>query len=276
MKYLEQQRNLINKTVMSYLQEDFNSKFYCAAKYAACKSYRYRGITALEIYKTLGGNPEKFLKSVAGIEFMHKASLVLDDLPCMDNSSTRNGQPTVHIKYDESTAILCSLYLYEKGRNLLITNMHEHLTDSIEAELFLHDICKQTFKGQELDLLTNKNDEELLNSMTLKNGLFYLASVLPGYLLRKKAAISLLKNMGTNLALAYQLFDDLRDKSNPALTGKPVEADAKKNNYLCRFGIEKTKQVLNKKKAEILTHVKELGSNPRLEELIGYILTAPS
>ncbi len=77
-----------------------------AMGYAATGGKRLRGFLVLESARLHDVPPEAALDAAAAIEALHAYSLVHDDLPCMDDDDLRRGQPTVHVKWDEATAVL--------------------------------------------------------------------------------------------------------------------------------------------------------------------------
>ena len=77
-----------------------------AMAYAARGGKKLRGFLVLESARLHGIGPEQAVASAAAIEAIHAYSLVHDDLPAMDDDDLRRGQPTVHVKWDEATAIL--------------------------------------------------------------------------------------------------------------------------------------------------------------------------
>jgi farnesyl diphosphate synthase len=77
-----------------------------AMGYAAEGGKRLRGFLVLAGARLCGGDPEGALHAAAAVECVHAYSLVHDDLPAMDDDDLRRGRPTVHVKWDEATAIL--------------------------------------------------------------------------------------------------------------------------------------------------------------------------
>ena len=77
-----------------------------AMAYAARGGKKLRGFLVLESARLHGIAPEQAVAAAAAIEAIHAYSLVHDDLPAMDDDDLRRGQPTVHVKWDEATAIL--------------------------------------------------------------------------------------------------------------------------------------------------------------------------
>ncbi len=288
MDYIQEQKDIINKWIKSYLEENFSSKFLESAIYTIYpEGHRYRSLVGLEIYKMLNGDQSKFLKGIVGIEFIHHASLVFDDLPCMDNASFRKGKPTAHVKFGEDIAILGGLYLWNKGKKLMNENAREHLINIEEIDLIesvIYNAVNGMLMGQELDLNKEKNDRQLLESMYEKNRLFHLACVLPAYLLDKKEYLNPLEEIGrtldeigVNLSIGYQLFDDLRDiEGKEKITGKPVSLDVDKRTSVYRFGVDKVKEELNQRKEKIIKNIRKIKTNSNLEGVIEHILSTPS
>ncbi|KYK26754.1 hypothetical protein AYK26_04745 [Euryarchaeota archaeon SM23-78] len=277
-EYIQNQRETINKIIKSDLKEEFLSDYihHQAAAYTVYpQGRRYRSMLSLELYQMLGGDKPNFLKSIAGLEFIHHASLIFDDLPCMDNSNKRKGKETTHEKYGEDTAILTGLYLYNRGRKLIFKNAYQHLDNTDEVEMLVYDMTDKMLIGQETDLRKEKSNMELLDSMYKKNILFHLASVLPAYLLKNKENLRNLDMIGVNLSIGYQLFDDLRDyEGNPQITGKPVNVDS--DNSINRLGPDTVKKSLIEKKKMIIDNLREIQPDSKLEQIIEYMLTKPS
>ncbi len=77
-----------------------------AMRHALNGGKRLRGFLVLESAALFGVGPEQAVSPAAAIEALHAYSLVHDDLPCMDDDDLRRGQPTVHVRWDEATAVL--------------------------------------------------------------------------------------------------------------------------------------------------------------------------
>lgn len=77
-----------------------------AMDHAASGGKRLRGFFAMESARLFGVEANKSIWTAASVEAMHAYSLVHDDLPCMDDDDLRRGQPTVHVKWDQATAVL--------------------------------------------------------------------------------------------------------------------------------------------------------------------------
>ena len=188
------------------------------------------------------------LESVAGaIELIHTYSLVHDDLPCMDDDDLRRGKPTLHKKFNESTAVLAGDALQTLAFNLILED--ENL-DSSEKQELLSDLAKRIgpegmVLGQNLDIEYEKKNpsfDEIIEMNRLKTGLLIEFSILSSFYLKgdlTKDWYQLAKNIG----ISFQLIDDMLDLSETTeKIGKTAKKDLKNNKKtipIC-FGIDKT------------------------------------
>ena len=188
------------------------------------------------------------LESVAGaIELIHTYSLVHDDLPCMDDDDLRRGKPTLHKKFNESTAVLTGDALQTLAFNLILEDKN---LDSAEKQELLSDLAKRIgpegmVLGQNLDVEYEKKNpsfDEIMEMNRLKTGLLIEFSILSSFYLKgdlTKDWYQLAKNIG----ISFQLIDDLLDLSETTeKIGKTAKKDLKNNKKtipIC-FGIDKT------------------------------------
>ena len=188
------------------------------------------------------------LESVAGaIELIHTYSLVHDDLPCMDDDDLRRGKPTLHKKFNESTAVLAGDALQTLAFNLILEDKN---LDSAEKQELLSDLAKRIgpegmVLGQNLDVEYEKKNpsfDEIMEMNRLKTGLLIEFSILSSFYLKgdlTKDWYQLAKNIG----ISFQLIDDMLDLSETTeKIGKTAKKDLKNNKKtipIC-FGIDKT------------------------------------
>lgn len=181
------------------------------------------------------------LPAACAVELFHTASLLADDLPCMDDACERRGKKAAHHLFGESTTLLASFSLISKGYHLIGENRRLviHLTDAEERVCLALEAATETTgyfgasRGQFLDLNPpNRSKEVLEKIMHLKTGaLFSLASamgwIFGGGDLKK---IDQIKEVGLNLGILFQLVDDLLD----------YEEDRKNHrlNYAVCLGVE--------------------------------------
>ncbi|MBT4541885.1 MAG: hypothetical protein HN726_00915 [Candidatus Magasanikbacteria bacterium] len=278
-KFIDQQALYITKIMYKYLGEDNTEyDFYKASHYSiGPEGHRYRSIVSLEIYKLLGGDPEKYEKTIAGLEYIHHSSLILDDLPCMDDSQMRKSKQTTHLAFGESTAVLSALHLYERGRMMLCENAKEHLADKdfIKFQQFLSKNLIKLFAGQELDLKKNTKKIQLEQMMENKNRIFHLACTIPSFLLDKKY-FQKFSYIGQQLSIGYQYFDDLRDLQPSFITGKPPKQDLGKYTSLYQYGEKNLYKKLETTKKNVLETLLSIHMKNDIIPLINHILTQPS
>ena len=209
------------------------------------------------------------LESVAGaIELIHTYSLVHDDLPCMDDDDLRRGKPTLHKKFNESTAVLAGDALQTLAFNLILED--ENL-DSTEKQELLSDLAKRIGPegmglGQTLDVEYEKKNpsfDEIMEMNRLKTGLLIEFSILSSFYLKgdlTKDWYQLAKNIG----ISFQLIDDLLDLSETTeKIGKTAKKDLKNNKKtipIC-FGIDKTIIEVDKFKKSTMEICKKLCLN---------------
>ena len=188
------------------------------------------------------------LESIAGaIELIHTYSLVHDDLPCMDDDDLRRGKPTLHKKFNESTAVLAGDALQTLAFNLILDDINLNISEKHDL---LSDLAKRIgpegmVLGQNLDIEYEKKNpsfDEIMEMNRLKTGLLIEFSILSPFYLKgdlTKDWYQLAKNIG----ISFQLIDDMLDLSETTeKIGKTAKKDLKNNkkNIPICFGIDKT------------------------------------
>ncbi len=274
------QKSYVDSKISAYLDVNRRYQHLLAARYSILpEGKRYRAIIAMEIYRLLGGADGRYDKAIVALEFLHQSSLIFDDLPSIDNAPLRKGKPSVHLEYGESNAIFAGLFLQEEGRKLLNEAIQDHLGDVqevMQADVLINQAIKNVLLGQELDLDIKKNDNDLISSMQLKNSMLFLAVLLPVHLLKKQNLLNVFEKIGNDLALAYQLFDDLRDLKNSTLTGKPTGVDKDKNTSVYRFGEEQVKSMLKDKLDEVYSNLDKIDGSAKVKSVLEYIFKKES
>ncbi len=170
----------------------------------------------------------------AALECVHCYSLVHDDLPAMDDDDLRRGQPTVHVAYDEATAILAGDTLLTLAFDI-IAAPETVLADRIKTELVLA-LARAAgiggmAGGQALDLAAEKNapgEAGIVLLQAMKTGALIRFACEAGAIVAgaDAEARSLLRRYGETVGLAFQLADDLLDLTADAQTmGKATGKD---------------------------------------------------
>lgn len=204
-----------------------------AMRYATGGGKRIRAMLVIESARLHGVAPDRALWPAAAIEAMHGYSLVHDDLPAMDDDDLRRGQPTVHVRWNDATAILTGDALQALAFELV--SRPEAGPAEVRADLALS-LARAAggqgmVLGQALDIaaesaITPLTLEEITALQAGKTGALIewaatagarLAQVDPAPLARYAAA----------LGLAFQIRDDLIDATGDAeAAGKAVGKDA--------------------------------------------------
>ena len=209
------------------------------------------------------------LESIAGaIELIHTYSLVHDDLPCMDDDDLRRGKPTLHKKFNESTAVLAGDALQTLAFNLILDDKNLNISEKHDL---LSDLAKRIgpegmVLGQNLDIEYEKKNpsfDEIMEMNRLKTGLLIEFSILSPFYLKgdlTKDWYQLAKNIG----ISFQLIDDMLDLSETTeKIGKTAKKDLKNNKKtipIC-FGIDKTMIEVDKFKESTMEICKKLCLN---------------
>jgi farnesyl diphosphate synthase len=203
-----------------------------AMRYAVRGGKRLRGFLVLEGARMLGVPEARSVSAAAAIEALHAYSLVHDDLPCMDDDDLRRGQPTVHKKWDEATAVLAGDALQTLAFELLC----DPALGSAEVRLeLIAGLAKASgidgmVLGQALDIAAETSAVLTLDQITaLQAG---KTGALIGFAAEAGAVIAgadraPLRRYATALGLAFQIADDILDVTgDEAKTGKRVGKDA--------------------------------------------------
>ncbi len=209
------------------------------------------------------------LESIAGaVELIHTYSLVHDDLPCMDDDDLRRGKPTLHKRFNESTAVLAGDALQTLAFNLILEDKN---LDSTEKSDLLSDLAKKIgpegmVLGQNLDIeYENKNPSfnEIMEMNRLKTGLLIEFSILSSFYLKGDLTKEW-KQLAENVGLSFQLIDDVLDLSETTeIIGKTAKKDLKNNKKtipIC-FGINKTSIEIDKFKESTMEICEKLCLN---------------
>jgi farnesyl diphosphate synthase len=194
---------------------DGSSIVHDAMRYAVLGSaQRIRPLLALRVAQMVQAPSDLPMRLAAAVELLHCASLVVDDLPCMDDSPYRREKASVHVKFGESTAVLAAFGLVAlAARSVLESSCPGRFRPRlIEFQLaLLRSLdCSGLIAGQALDLQAHTSSFEISELKTVP--LFKLA-VMAGSLLADLRANekALLSCFGHEFGLAFQMSDDLLD-----------------------------------------------------------------
>lgn len=212
---------------------------------------RLRAFLVLETATLFDVDVEQALFSAAAIECIHAYSLVHDDLPCMDDDDLRRGQPTVHVKWDEATAVLVGDALQALAFEILSQKAAAD-SDTIRVSLIGSLACAAGASGMVLGQAQDIAAETAKAPLTLKQ-ITDLQANKTGALIKWSAEagavladqpMAALSEYATALGLAFQIQDDVLDIEGDAqAAGKRLQkdTDAGKATFVSILGLEAAK-----------------------------------
>jgi len=230
---------------------------------------RIRPILTRIAHRAAGGDPDVVTEAACGLELIHTYSLIHDDLPAFDDDVLRRGRPTVHVAFDEATAILAGDALLTEGLLLLARHPPGAAWAGRRAaavELVAEAVSARGMVGGQMEDLEatgqiKSRDEDpkvrLERIHRAKTGCLLAASVELGAVLagvedrdRREFA-----DFGAGLGLAFQIMDDILDATATTddLGKSPgKDADAGKLTYVTLYGLEAAKRRLSEIEMELV------------------------
>lgn len=251
---LEQYQEQIAKALDRLNLNGKPANLYEPGKYIiALGGKRMRPLLTLLGCELFGGEVNKATSAALAMEVFHNFSLIHDDI--MDKAPIRRGKPTVHIRWNETIAILSGDLLLVKAYELL-SQLEPHPLKKV-LEVF-NDMAIKVCEGQQMDMdFEQETEVEVKDYIQM---ITYKTAVLLGCSLQTGAIIAgaddgnaeLLYDYGVNMGIAFQLMDDVLDVFGDEQTGKQSGGDilADKKTYLLLRTREKAsvqeRQILNK------------------------------
>lgn len=211
-----------------------------------------------------------------GIEIIHNCSLIIDDMPCMDNDLMRRGKPTIHKEYGVSTAMTAATSIFIDAMRLI--NQSADFGDSVaKIKLFNQILCRNLGRdglpqGQFIDLnylkdgysmKTTREHKDLIfkKTTTLFNLSFLLSFVVSS---DKMENYEFIEHASKWFGLTFQLYDDFGD----------VEQDKNKDspNFVVKYGKQETYEMLCKSINKTKKYLKLAEVNhPFFDEILGLL-----
>ena len=261
------------------------ARLHEAMRYATLEGgKRVRPLLAFAAGEVSGAAAERLEIAAAAVELLHAYSLVHDDLPCMDDDVLRRGKPTVHVEYDQATALLVGDALQSLAFQLL----SEHrLADEPRAQLDMVKILalaagsRGMAGGQQIDLESTGKSlsvPELEVMHIHKTGALIRAAVLlgAGCGTLSENHQQKLDRYAKAIGLAFQVTDDVLDyDSSTATLGKTAGKDSKqgKSTHVSAMVLPRAKEMAETLRAEAHAALAGIGAPARrLGELADFIV----
>ncbi len=190
------------------------------------------------------------LDLACAVEMVHAASLILDDIPCMDNARLRRGKPTIHRQFGESVAILAAVALLSRAYALVAEapGLCGERRASAVAALARAVGLQGLVQGQFLDLSEGsqtRDAQAILATNELKTSMLFSATLALATLASEadEHATHTLELFAQELGQAFQLIDDLADGVSG--TGKDAHQDIGKSTLVATLGENAVRERLN-------------------------------
>jgi farnesyl diphosphate synthase len=262
------------------------TRLLSAMRYAALGGgKRMRPFLLLEVGRLFDADETSLLRTACAIECVHTFSLVHDDLPCMDNDDLRRGQPTVHVQFDQATALLAGDALLAFAFEVLAdpaTHPDPQMRNKLIIGLARAAGPQGMIAGQALDMAGRELGDDLIaitRMNRLKTGALIHYSVEAGTLIAcaPDDARHALTRFANDVGLAFQLADDLLDlQGAPDETGKAVQKDAAagKVNFVTVLGEAAARDRLRYLATQAKGHLALFGPRAKLlSQVVDFVLT---
>ncbi|SFV38421.1 geranylgeranyl diphosphate synthase, type II [Devosia crocina] len=204
------------------------------------------------------------------VEMVHTASLILDDLPCMDDAQIRRQRPTTHIAFGQSTAILAAIGLLTRAFGIVAELDEVPEPTRVRLAALLSDAVgwDGLVAGQEIDVngrqqLKNADQIEELN--WLKTGVLFVAAAEMGAVLGglEDKRLDAVRRFARHLGVAFQTADDLLDQdASTSEAGKDVHKDGDKATLVSLFGASQARMSCQEHLSNAESALAESGVTP--------------
>ena len=262
------------------------ARLHEAMRYATLEGgKRVRPLLAFAAGEVSGAPAARLEIAAAAVEMIHAYSLVHDDLPCMDDDVLRRGKPTVHVEYDEATALLVGDALQSLAFQIISDGQ---LASDPQRQLEMARMLaaaagsRGMAGGQQIDLEATGKAISLpeLEFMHIhKTGALIRAAVMIGVACGQEVSAeekNRLDKFSKAIGLAFQVVDDVLDyDASTATLGKTAGKDSKqgKPTYVSLIGLPQARELAQELRAEAHAALEGLGGRGRrLGELADFIV----
>ena len=284
---LKEYQNLINSELEKYLRKEkcLEKTLNNSMEYSLMAGgKRLRPILVIATYRLFKNDIEKAMPYAMAIEMVHNFSLIHDDLPGIDNDDLRHGKPTNHKQFNEATAILAGDGLLNEAYITISKDLKESSTEDLPNKLKVFEeftlAVDRMIAGEYVDTeyegkQISKKELEYIHKN--KTGALLTLCVRMGAILARaeQKQLEKLTKYAEKIGLAFQIKDDiLSEEGTEEILGKPVgnDKELEKCTYVSKYGLEKSKIILQKITEEAVEQIEEYGEKGEfLKELAYYI-----
>ena len=235
---------------------------------------RVRGVLTIAAGEAAGAKPDKLVRAGAAMEMIHASSLILDDLPAMDDALLRRGAPALHREFGEVLAILAAVALLNHAYGLVA----EAHADCSPRRWPMQRVVQRvvdavgwdgTIGGEAVDLHSegSKLDFDTLEFIhSRKTGALFVASAAVGAMLANihPAPLQRIEVFAKNLGLAFQITDDILDvTSTPETLGKDTGKDEQRLTFVKLAGVDGARKLSEELVDTSLASLEPLGSTAK-------------
>jgi geranylgeranyl diphosphate synthase type II len=265
-EHLKQVRVAIDQRLDQLLPDNGNQRDLVARamrESTLAPGKRMRPILLILAAQGLGSKGNQALELGCAVEMIHAASLVLDDMPCMDDARLRRGRPTVHIEFGQDVAILTAVALLSRAFGVVaaISDLQPAIRTQL-VEILANAVGMQGLVlGQFQDLRDgqrNRSPEEIALTNSLKTGVLFGAIMDMAWLVGggDESSRPALQSFAFELGQAFQLYDDLRDKCVD--TDKDQGKDEGKSTFVALYGEEEVSKRLHAHLSNAEQHLSQI------------------
>lgn len=240
-----------------------------AARYALLGGgKRVRPILVMACAQALGAPVDRVLPTACAIELIHTNSLIVDDLPAMDNHAKRRGRPTLHRLYGDDIAILAGCALLSEAQRLILEDQPgpAELRNSLLGAVLAATGTAGMVGGQFLDVTKYRPSDvdDLERLQMLKTGTLLVASVRCGTLLADDRTYPAFDRYAASLGSLFQVVDDILDETGKARwLGKIPGSDrrAGRMTHVTMFGLRRARETAKSLHERCLVALDEIDSS---------------
>lgn len=262
-----------NEPLLKVLQESVDYSLFAGGK-------RIRPLFCLIVGEIFNLPKEKLASVACALEMVHAASLIMDDLPCMDDAKMRRGKPANHIVYGDDTATLAVFGLLMKAFEIVADDTGLSAENKAKVSKMLSNAVgiNGMVGGQFVDLkFSNKTMEHstLEYIHNHKTGALFVASGVSAAIVGEANSkeIKAIEEYASNIGFAFQVIDDLLDlKGKTEEIGKTSQSDS--GSFAILYGEEKSKKVIQESTGRAIEAIKIFqGKNDKLIMLAEMLVT---